>query len=294
MSARITRLAQPGPVAAERTESLAGHVRSLDFMLEPGLTINEAIARPLVGAGLACATLTLEGGALAPFTYVMPALSPDAEHAAWFSAEHQPAGVTRLERANVTFGERDGAPFVHIHGLWVEADGRRRGGHMMPHATVVAAPIRARAWGFADVGIRADLDPETNFTLFHPVPVAAAAGAQGRGPRGLVARIRPNEDVSLALEALCRRHGFAAAVVRGSVGSIIGAVFEDAPSCDDIATELLVLDGEVAPGADGAPRARLDIALVDTAGVIHQGRLRRGENPVCITFELVLEERPPA
>jgi len=29
--------------------------------------------------------------------------------------------------------------------------------------------------------------------------------------------------------------------------------------------------------------------VVDMAGHVHEGRLLRGDNPVCITFELVLE-----
>jgi len=36
------------------------------------------------------------------------------------------------------------------------------------------------------------------------------------------------------------------------------------------------------------PRARLDIAIVDMDGAIFRGRLVRGENPVCVTAELVL------
>ena len=34
----------------------------LDFRLEPGLTINEAITRPLLQAGIAGAVVEIEGG----------------------------------------------------------------------------------------------------------------------------------------------------------------------------------------------------------------------------------------
>jgi hypothetical protein len=33
----------------------------------------------------------------------------------------------------------------------------------------------------------------------------------------------------------------------------------------------------------------LDMLVVDMNGRAHEGRLVRGDNPVCITFELVLE-----
>jgi hypothetical protein len=41
----------------------------------------------------------------------------------------------------------------------------------------------------------------------------------------------------------------------------------------------------------GRLRSQLDIALVDTEGRVHEGRLVPGRNPVCITFELVIEEQ---
>ena len=55
------------------------------------------------------------------------------------------------------------------------------------------------------------------------------------------------------------------------------------------ATELAITAGAIAPGADGALQAELDIALVDYLGGIAEGRLVRGDNPVLMTMELVLE-----
>jgi hypothetical protein len=40
---------------------------------------------------------------------------------------------------------------------------------------------------------------------------------------------------------------------------------------------------------DGAPQSRLVIDVVDMDGGIHSGELLRGDNPVCVTFELVIE-----
>ena len=47
--------------------------------------------------------------------------------------------------------------------------------------------------------------------------------------------------------------------------------------------------GTIAPGASGALEAQLDIALVDYLGGLAEGRLVRGDNPVLMTMELVLE-----
>jgi predicted DNA-binding protein with PD1-like motif len=242
----------------------------------------------LLESGFDAAVLTLRGGRLSPFSYVLPALSPDATHAAYYS---QPAslGSVEIELAQATCGIRDGVPFIHCHAVWVEPDGTRRAGHVLPEETIIGSAIEARAWASAEIGIRADPDPETNFTLFRPVRLACSAAAAS-SPRIAVARIRPGQDVTEALAAVCRAHAFGGAIVRSSLGSLIGAEFEDGRSVDDIATEFLVRNGAVGPDATGELRGFLDVAVADMQGRLHEGRLVRGRNPVCITFELTVQE----
>ena len=55
------------------------------------------------------------------------------------------------------------------------------------------------------------------------------------------------------------------------------------------ATELAIRAGTITSNADGTLEAALDIALVDYLGGIAEGRLMRGDNPVLMTMELVLE-----
>ena len=47
--------------------------------------------------------------------------------------------------------------------------------------------------------------------------------------------------------------------------------------------------GAIMSGVDGALEATLDVALVDYTGGLAEGRLIRGDNPVLMTMELVLE-----
>lgn len=58
---------------------------------------------------------------------------------------------------------------------------------------------------------------------------------------------------------------------------------------EPFATELAITSGAVAPGAAGTLEAALDVALIDYTGGIAEGRLIRGDNPVLMTMELVLE-----
>jgi hypothetical protein len=92
-----------------------------------------------------------------------------------------------------------------------------------------------------------------------------------------------------ALEAFCRERGIISAKLHGGVGSTIGARFADGRIVEPFATELAVSSGVITPGPSGALEAQFDIALVDYLGGLAEGRLTRGDNPVLMTMELVLE-----
>src|SRR5580698_6837735 len=114
----MRRIDQPGPPVPERIQWVEGRGRAFTFTLHAGEMLLEAAWRGFAGAGFAGGTLNIKGGALGPFAYVMPALSKTGENAAFYSEIFRPAGITRLRLATMTFGERDGAPFFHCHGLW--------------------------------------------------------------------------------------------------------------------------------------------------------------------------------
>ena len=283
----MRRIAQPGPPAPERIQWVEARGRAFTFTLEAGLPLLEAARRGFAAEGFAGGTLNIGEGALGPFAYVMPALSTTGENAAFYSDTFRPAGVTRLKLGAMTLGSRDGAPFFHCHALWREADGRAGGGHILPEETVVAEPFAVEAFGLDGATFAAESDPETNFKLFGPIPTAAAAAKTTS--RAFALRLRPNQDFAGALEAFCRERGIVSARLRGGVGSIIGARFADGRIVEAFATEMAVRAGVIAPGPDGAPEATLDVALVDYTGGLAEGRLTRGDNPVLMTMELVLE-----
>ena len=278
---------QPGPPVAERIQWVEVRGRAFSITLEAGLTLLEAARRGFAAEGFASGTLNMGRGALGPFGYVMPALSKTGENAAFYSETFRPAGVTELKLATLTLGERDGAPFFHCHGLWREADGRMSGGHMLPEETFVAEPFEVEAFGIDGAVFAAEPDPETNFKLFGPVPRASTSAKASN--RAFAMRLRPNQDFAGCLEAFCRERGIARAKIHGGVGSTIGARFADGNVIEPFATELAITSGSVAPGAGGALEAMLDIALIDYTGGIGEGRLIRGDNPVLMTMELVLE-----
>ncbi len=257
----------------------------LRFVLEPGRTVDEAVAGGMKAAGCIGGFVAFKGGTCEPFRYVMPAGSTDPLHAAWYSETYEPAGPVDVTRACAIVGIRDGKPFLHCHGVWRTADGLKAG-HMLAPQTIVAEPIEVTGIGFADATFEAMPDAETNFTLFEPVHKALGDGGAAH-PRMLLAKVRPNEDIDFAIEEICRRHGFAAANVYG-IGSLNEVRFTDGRAIDSYATEVLIRSGRVSR-IGGELRSRLEIDVVDMDGAIHSGELVRGDNPVCVTFELVIE-----
>jgi predicted DNA-binding protein with PD1-like motif len=280
-------IVQPGSPNPERIQWVEARGRAFSATLAAGLPLLEAVRRAFAAEGFAGGVLNFRDGALGPFAYVMPALSKTGDNAAFYSDTFRPGGVTRLKIGAMTLGQRDGAPFFHGHALWTEAGGRSNGGHMLPEETIIAEPFAVDAFGLDGAVFTAEPDPETNFKLFGPIPSQSAGAATTS--RAFALRLRPNQDVAQALEAFCRARGIFRARLHGGVGSTIGARFTDGRSVVPFATELAVSSGSIASGANGTLEAALDVALVDYLGGLAEGRLVRGDNPVLMTMELVLE-----
>src|ERR1700687_3504810 len=173
-------IVQPGPPAPERIQWVEARGRAFSFTLQAGLPLLEAARRSFAAEGFAGGTLNMKGGALGPFAYVMPALSRTGENAAFYSDTCRPAGVTRLKLGAMTLGSRDGAPFFHCHALWLEANGRAGGGHILPQETVVAESFTVDAFGIDGATFAAEPDSETNFRLFGPIAFSSEVGTGSR------------------------------------------------------------------------------------------------------------------
>ena len=115
----------------------------------------------------------------------------------------------------------------------------------------------------------------------------------GRLGRLCVLRLRPNQDLTEALEAACAETGIERAVVRAAIGSLNDAHFEAGEKHLVVAgpgLEILTLTGEVRPDAEGRPRASLSGSVCDSEGRVKGGRFLPGQNAICITVEMVLQE----
>lgn len=282
----MRRIEHPGPVSAQRRLTVDCGLEHARVALEPGASLIDSLAAMLERYGAASAVATLQGGGFDPFVYYMPALSPTPAHAVYFSGRHEPEGFVRLEAAAVTIGRRDNQPWLHCHGIWHDAAGNRLGGHVVPNEALITEPIEASMWFLKGAAFEVTPSPETSFSLFEPKATGTGA-ADGKGAFALA--VRANEDLCTALEEECRARGITSAHVRGGVGSLVGTSFDDGRVVEPFVTEVFICEGTISANAANELEAQIDVALVDHLGGLSEGRLQRGDNPVLVTFELVIE-----
>lgn len=276
------------------TEQQPALLLPFEARLAPGQTLLAAVTRAFAELGANSGVARLRGGRWSTWPYVLPALSRSPAHAVYFSERHEADAPVDLQEATLTFGRRGGRPWLHAHVDWTDRAGHPHCGHVLPDEAVLADDGAAlEAWALRGATFEVMPDEETHFSLFRP---SAQAGPGRLSPSSeataVALRVSPNLDLCTAVESVCAAHGWSRARVRGGVGSTIGAVFDDGRIVEPFVTETLIRRGEVGPGANGRPQAQIDVTLIDHLGGRHQGRLARGENPVLVTFELVLEAVP--
>ena len=286
----------PGQPSQQRIAAQQVELEPFSLEIPAHTSLMQAVAQSMQGIGAQCATFRMQGGGFEPFSYVMPALAKTSAHAVYFSDQFDAQTPVQLEFATVTYGLRDGQPWLHCHAVWTDAEGVKHCGHLLPDESMLTTSLQAKAWVLTGAGFEVVPDEETHFSLFKPAAWAVKTPAQTPEPTpestarpALAIRIAPNEDVCSALESICREHGIQHASVRGGVGSTVGAWFDDGRRVEAFVTETLVRHGRVHPGPDGQPLAEIDVSMVDHLGGQASGRLMRGANPVLVTFELVLE-----
>jgi uncharacterized protein len=123
---------------------------------------------------------------------------------------------------------------------------------------------------------------------------------EGHFARVVAARVRPNQDITEAIEEICRQQHIKNAVVRGCVGSLMDANLmigsgENARVCHVAGPglEIAVTAGEVRPDDNGELIARLHGFVATSEGQSFAGEFQRGRNLSFVTLELILQEWLP-
>ncbi|ELB92063.1 hypothetical protein Rwratislav_16075 [Rhodococcus wratislaviensis IFP 2016] len=289
----VPRLEHPGPPASQRVDAYPATLHHIDTELPAGQALLPALHDAVFARGFTSAFGELRGGTFEAFDYYIPSICHAGTSVATFSEPRRGQGPAAFVRGGVTIGKRDGEIFAHCHAQFVGADGVMRAGHLIPDSVLLGAGVLADLYATDDVAMTVTPDPEINFPVFQPQPAQNHTTTHEGGLRSVVARIHPNVDIVAAVEDLAETHGFDNAVVRGKIGSFIGATLTQGTqiiTAPGPATEVMYLDGSITRDSDGRARAELSCAAVAIDGNVYTGSLVRGHNPVAMTFELALSE----
>ena len=104
--------------------------------------------------------------------YVIPDLSKEGTHVAWYSDVHKPAMPGKIVDAGITCGSYNGEPFYHWHGQIRDVNGKPAMGHLLPETCIPVHPVQMVGYGFLDACFDRVFDPQTRFELFIPKVVS--------------------------------------------------------------------------------------------------------------------------
>lgn len=176
-------LVHPGPRADLRLSHVAAHGgRQIRLSLTAGNCLHEGLTRALGAAGVQAAAMALMGGDLAEVAYCLPVPDPAGQLMATYGEPIVLQGVSLL-RGSATLGQDEqGAPVIHCHASFADAQGRVRGGHVLTPRTVVGQrPVTVLVSVLDGVALRLGFDDETRLHMLKPHAIQPPAVATVAG-----------------------------------------------------------------------------------------------------------------
>jgi predicted DNA-binding protein with PD1-like motif len=167
---RPRTLVHPGPLDPIRIRSLhSRRGRHIRLMLQPGLSLFDALVAPLGAMGIRNASTTLLGGVFSRLHYCVAPPDPSGQSVAAYSAPID-GGQAFMIFGNATLGNSaQGAPLVHCHAVIRTAAGLVKGGHVLVNQSILGPEsIAVLVTSLDDFELRVRYDPETNLSLLQP------------------------------------------------------------------------------------------------------------------------------
>lgn len=277
-------MVHPGPVHPRRVEWARSRLTPLNATTgTAGQSLEEAIASAVAATGATSGNGTLRGLTLNKTRFTTGGPARDGKAANYTFIRDWQAHT--LPGGTFTFGlDQEGQPFVHCHAVIDNAviDGAESdapiAGHLFPKDCVVAAPFEVSLVGLPDITLIQRPDAETLHSVFD---------IGGRGCTdgdAIFIRVRPNEDITRAVERACAEAGITNAAIMASVGSL------NAPQLDtglhnSVGMEVIAFTGHVRAGV-----ATLHAQLCNEDGTLFDGQLIADGASVCVTAELVVSQ----
>jgi predicted DNA-binding protein with PD1-like motif len=167
---RARTLIHPGAFNPVRIQSKrAPSARHIRLTLSPGLSLYEALVKPLAQIGVKNASTTILSGTFSELHYCVAAPDPSGKALVGYSRPLR-AGCAFMIFGNATLGKNaQGKPIVHCHACIRTESGEMKGGHIMTDTTIVGPdPIPVLVTSLDGFELRVTFDPETNIPLLQP------------------------------------------------------------------------------------------------------------------------------
>jgi predicted DNA-binding protein with PD1-like motif len=167
---RPRTLIHPGPFNPVRIQSRhSERGRHIRLALQPGLSLFDALVKPLAGIGVKNASTTILGGFFTELQYCVAPPDPSRKAVIAYT---QPihAGRAFMIFGNATLGKDvHGKPLVHCHAAIRTEGGQTKGGHILTESSIVGPePISVLVTSLDGFELRVTFDPETNIPLLLP------------------------------------------------------------------------------------------------------------------------------
>lgn len=163
---------QPGPIQSPRIlTQVTDQGRDIVITLPEGADLLNGIRDAVLAEGGTAAGITLLGGELATLHYFTGIPDETGRRIATYGAPTPLQAPITLLSGNAIVGlDAAGEPLVHCHAVMVDAAGKVHGGHLPPgECRVGPGGVRAMATLHDGIGFAVADDPETNYSIFHPV-----------------------------------------------------------------------------------------------------------------------------
>lgn len=177
MASRVTSefprprtLIHPGAFNPVRIQSRqCAQARHIRLALQPGLSLFDALVRPLAEMGVESASTTILGGFFQQLHYCVAPPDPMGRAVIAYTVPRA-AGRCTMVFGNATIGKGlDGRPLVHCHAAVRTEGGEIKGGHIVAPTSIIGSePIAVLVTAFDGFELRVAFDPETNIALMQP------------------------------------------------------------------------------------------------------------------------------
>ncbi len=168
-------LRQPGRFNPVRIKSVASPFgRHIRLLLQPGLSLYDAIVKPLASLNIRDASTTILGGAFENLDYCV-AIPDPAKRTVIAYSNPRHAGHAYMVFGNATLGRSiEGKPLVHCHAVVRTEYGEVMGGHVVTESAIVGPkPISVLVTSLEGLELCQALDEETGIPLFQPVEASS-------------------------------------------------------------------------------------------------------------------------